>query len=305
MATRRGHTDWSTQERLEADLRAFREMGLSLDVLFNSNCYGKRAVSCSLEAQVASVLERLEDVAGGADAVTTTSPAVARAVKASFPRTEVRASVNMRIGTVQGMRYLADLFDGFHVRKELVRDLARLRELKAWAGSAGTRLYALANSGCLAYCSGQTFHDNMVAHEAEIAETANVPGWNPHVCWNFLRTRDNWPALLQATWIRPEDVARYEGLFPVMKLATRMHSRPRAVIHAYASGRHRGNLLDLFEPGHGPALAPFIIDNERFPADWFDRTSACGRACHLSASAQAGECSYCADVLEEVAVCVA
>ena len=134
----------------------------------------------------------------------------------------------------------------------------------------------------------------MVAHELEIDETANIPDWTPHVCWNLYRQRANWPAVLQATWIRPEDIDRYADLVDIVKLATRMHANPRLVIHAYASRRYRGNLLDLFEPGFGPAFAPFIVDSAAIPADWFERTSSCDGVCT--------ECAYCADVLERALV---
>jgi len=150
----------------------------------------------------------------------------------------------------------------------------------------------LANSGCLRFCSGQTFHDNLVAHEDEVDETVNIPGWTPHVCWAYLREPDNWPVILQSTWIRPEDLHHYDGLFDTVKLATRMSSRPRLIIQSYANRRFRGNLLDLFEPGFSPALAPSLIDNDKFPLDWFGRTSTCDRKCH--------RCTYCRDVLEQV-----
>ena len=55
-----------------------RAMGVRLDLLFNANCYGARAVSRALENEVLTLLAHLEDVAGGADTVTTTSLAVAR-----------------------------------------------------------------------------------------------------------------------------------------------------------------------------------------------------------------------------------
>jgi collagenase-like PrtC family protease len=294
LAVRRGYTDWNAQRRMEEDLLVLRRMGAKLDLLLNANCYGGLAASRHLQNQVASVLEHLGGLVGGVDAVTTASLAVARTVKQFFGKTEVRASVNMRIGTVHGMRYVADLFDGYCVQREFNRDLAHLAELKEWAGANRKRIHLLANSGCLAFCSGQTFHDNMVAHEKEIDETLNVPGWTPHVCWNLLKDRANWPAVLQATWIRPEDLHHYEGLFDVVKLATRMHANPRLVVAAYARGGHGGNLLDLLEPGFGPAFAPCFLDNTRFPADWFQRTSTCGRRCH--------KCDYCAKTLEQVLV---
>ena len=294
LASRRGYTDWAAQRDLERDLLRLREMGMRLDLLFNAACYGGRAISEWLENQVRSVLDYMEAGVGGADIVTTTSPFVARTVKRYFPDIDVRASVNMRIGTVKGMQYLADVFDSYHVQREHNRDPAYLRELKTWADDAGKRLIMLVNSGCMIHCSGQSFHDNMVAHEAEIDECRNVTDWNAHTCWRFLQDPANRVSVLQNTWVRPEDLHHYEGLFDTVKLATRMHARPRAVIDAYVNRRFRGNLLDLMEPGFGPAFAPAVIDNTRFPDDWFERTSTCDRRCHA--------CDYCAQVLERVLV---
>jgi len=166
--------------------------------------------------------------------------------------------------------------------------------VKAWCQSNGKGLLMLANSGCLRFCPGQTFHDNMVAHDAEIDETVNIEGWTPHVCWNVYQDRARWPAILQATWVRPEDLHHYEGLVDVVKLATRMHSHPRMVLHAYANRQHEGNLLDLFEPGFGPIFAPYIIDNRRFPGDWFEHISTCDGRCD--------RCQYCQRVFERVLV---
>jgi hypothetical protein len=289
LTERRGYVDWSGQARLEAELRALREMGVRLNVLFNANCYGGKAVSEYLQNQVASVMERLQDVCGGADVATTCSPAIARLIKTHFPATRTRASVNMRIGTVQGMQYVADIFDEFCVQRDYNRDLGRLRQLREWADARGKGLSILVNSGCLAFCSGQTFHDNLVAHEREVDETVNVAGWSPTVCWGLLKDKANWPILLQSTWVRPEDIGHYCGVAGLVKLATRMHQRPRMVIAAYVRGRHHGNLLDLMEPGFSPAIAPAVIDNDRIPADFFERTSRCDRSCD--------RCGYCAESL--------
>ncbi|NLF18378.1 MAG: hypothetical protein GX595_14170 [Lentisphaerae bacterium] len=285
----RGLTDWTAQARLEADLAALRDMGLKLDLLLNANCYGGKAVSLFLENQVGSLLAHLQDAIGGVDTVTTSSLAIARTIRRHFPDIDVRASVNMRIGTPTAMQYVAGLFTSYCIQRDIQRRLTAVARLRRWADSQNKTLVMLANSGCLRYCPGQTFHDNMVAHDQEIDETANIPGWTPHVCWNLCRQRENWPALLQSTWVRPEDVARYEGLVDIVKLATRMHANPRLVIHAYASGRYRGNLLDLFEPGFGPALAPHVIDSTALPADWFEQTSTCDGDCM--------SCRYCAEAL--------
>lgn len=294
LLSRRGWVDWTGQRRLEEELRALRDLGVELNLLLNANCYGGAGLSEHLANQVLSTMDHLGGICDGVDRVTTASPTIARVVHEHAPDVDVRASVNMRIGTMRGLEYVADLFDSFCVQREYNRNLEHLAALKRWADDRGKGLTMLANSGCLAYCSAQTFHDNLVAHECEVDEMRNVSGASPHICWNYLHDRRNWPALLKNTWVRPEDLYRHEGLFGVVKLATRMHSRPRMVIDAYARGRHRGNLLDLFEPAYGPILAPYIIDNERIPEDFFEKTASCAGRCD--------SCDYCEQVLEAALV---
>jgi collagenase-like PrtC family protease len=291
---RRGFVDWKAQQKLENDLIRLREQGIKLDILFNANCYGGKAVSKYLANNIYSILEYLKEAVGGVDIVTTTSPAVAHTVKQNFPEIEVRASVNMRIGTVKGMSYLAHLFDSFYVQREYNRDFHKIIELREWAENNNKKLLILANSGCMNFCSGQTFHDNLVAHEAEIDETDNIPDWTPHACWNYYKDMNNWDSILQNSWIRPEDLHHYEKYFPVVKLATRMHSNPEMVIRAYVKRQYHGNILDLFEPAFGALLAPYIIDNSKFPENWFNKTSECDKKCH--------KCDYCKSVLNKVRV---
>ncbi|MFB3880855.1 MAG: hypothetical protein ACE149_06305 [Armatimonadota bacterium] len=279
------------QARLEQDLRAIGRAGVKLDLLLNASCYGAEAHSIALVERASAIIAHLLDLAG-LDIVTTMSPLLAEAVKRRFPGVEVRASVNMRLATVRSLEYVADLFDSYHVSRECNRDLERLGELRAWADANGKRLVMLANSGCLSHCSVQTFHDNLVSHETEAEQLASVPAAAPALCWSYLRDRRHWVRFLQNTWVRPEDLHHYQRFFPVVKLATRMHANPRRVIEAYASGHYAGNLPDLFEPGHGPLFAPFIIDNRRFPEDWFRRTTTCGQRCE--------GCGYCERVLQQV-----
>ncbi|MBM4080946.1 MAG: hypothetical protein FJ278_14675 [Planctomycetes bacterium] len=293
MTSQDGMVDWEGQRKLEADLQALREMGVKLNLLLNASCYGRLGFSRQLANFVCSVVAHLQDTVG-LDAVTTMSPMIASAVKQHFPKVDVRASVNMRLGTVKAFEYVRDLFDSFTMQREFNRDLERVRELKAWCDAHGKRLHLLANSGCLNFCAVQTFHDNLVSHEAEVSSTINIAERSPALCWAFYRHRENWVSFLQNSWVRPEDVKRYEPYFSVLKLATRMHANPRMVIEAYVRGRYSGNLPNLLEPGHGPLFAPYAMDNTRFPADWFDRVTSCDKRCHA--------CAYCAGVLKQVLV---
>lgn len=285
-----GYFDYSLQERLVGELRRIKEMGIKLDLLFNANCYGEEAMSRVLQGKVCSVIDYLAAQGLCPEVVTTTSPAIAHMIREHYQGIELKASVNMKIGSVKGMQYVAHLFDSYCVAKECNRDPARLEQMHRWAAQNGKKLTMLANSGCMRDCSGQIFHDNMVAHEAQIAKQKNVE-FLPYMCWQFLKDPHNWAAVLQNTWIRPEDIDRYEGLVDQVKLATRAHHLPGMVIDAYARRSYCGNLLDLFEPGFGEAFAPYVIDSSSLPTDFWEQTTGCDKNCE--------ECSYCAQALKK------
>lgn len=278
-------------EVFEEELSILSEMGIKLVLLFNANCYGGEAISKALEERVLGRIDYLSSKYK-LSAVTTTSPFIAQRIKEKFPSLEVRASVNMRIGTIKGMEQLSDRFDGFYLQREYNREPSRITQLKEWCDDNGKKLHMLANSGCLNFCPSQTYHDNLVAHEAEIVQKDNVYQKYPSPCWDFMSKRENWVNFLQNSWVRPEDINNYDKWFSSVKLATRMHGNPRKVISAYSKRSFRGNLLDLTEPGYGSIFNNYIIDNTRFPEDWFQKTRTCDKIC--------SKCSYCGTVLEKV-----
>jgi collagenase-like PrtC family protease len=290
----RGYINWNGQQQLEHDIRYIKNKNIKLNLLFNANCYGEKAVSNNFKNNICSIIEHIGSVAGGLDTVTTTSLSVAHIVKKYFKDIELRASVNMRIGSIEGMKYIAHLFDSYYIQRDYNRDLNVIKELKSWADSNGKKLCILANSGCMRLCSGQIFHDNLVAHEAQAGELDNMEDFNPHACWNYYKDRANWVSILQNTWIRPEDIHHYKDYFSVVKLATRASSNPRRIIKAYIDGIYRGNLLDLLEPGFGKLLRPWYIDNEKFPDDWAGHVMNCDKKCH--------QCNYCKSVLDRALI---
>ena len=293
---RLGFEEEDDPEELEAalrrDLKRLRGAGVRLDLLLNANCYGAEAMSVALERRIVAIVEKLASWGCRPEICTTASPFVARTLKKLFPEIEVRASVNMRLTTLQAFRYLAPLFDSYYIGRDVQRSLAAVRRFSDWCHDNGKKLCMLANSGCLRNCPWQTFHDNLIAHSDAAMKVENVKGWSPHLCWTLYRDGKNFAEILKSTWVRPEDIHHYDGLVDVVKLATRQHANPEMVISAYERGSFEGNLLDLFEPGFSPAFFPNFIDNAAFPPDWFEKTSACPRECAL--------CGYCDDALRQV-----
>ncbi len=253
------------QSQLEKDIPTFKELGIKLCLLINGNCYGADAVSTKFAESIAKSIDEIKNISGTLDSVTTTSPFAAHVVKSKFPEIEVKASVNMRIGTVEGMNYLKNSFDSFYIQREYNRDFSRLRELRKWADENNRKLYGLLNSGCLNFCSNQSFHDNMVSHERELAPQETLPGFNPVMCHSFYSDPENRKnAVKYGNWIRPEDIHYYEDIFDAGKLATRMHTQASKVIGAYARKSWPGNLADLLEP----RFNNIFIDNRSFDKNW-------------------------------------
>ncbi len=255
-----GLTAWEAQAKQISDLEQLAAAGIKLNLLFNANCYGKDAQSRALFNQIGETLDFAQKF--NLVSVTTTSPLIAKFIKRNFEKLDVRASVNMKIGSVLGFEYVAEYFDSYYVQREKNRDLAALKTLRKWCDENGKEMYLLANSGCLNDCSAHTFHDNLVAHEQEISKMDNGYQFTG-VCKAYLSQEKNRRALLEATnYIRPEDVPLYEGLVKAMKLATRVHNNPARILRAYMDrGRFVGNLAGLLEPDHSGTIYPYVLEN--------------------------------------------
>jgi hypothetical protein len=280
----------------EEELLAMKALGVKLTLLYNANCYGDAAISADfareIEQTVSALKTRLD-----LDTVTTTSPFVAHIIKSRGLPVEVRASVNMRIGTLQALEQLSATFDSYYLQRDFNRDLERVGAASRWCRERGKGLHLLANSGCLRFCAFQTYHDNLVAHEAGVSARDNLRQKYPSPCWQYLEDLGEAAAaaiILQATWIRPDDIHHYEGLVDEMKLATRLQANPRRVISAYCRGRFRGNLFDLTEPSYAGLFRNKLLDATRIPADWFEQTTQCDKQCQ--------PCRYCQDVARQALI---
>ena len=252
-------TPWEAQAKQLRDLDFLHGEGLSFNLLFNANCYGDGAQSRVFFESVGETVDYVLSHYSLAS-VTTASPLVAKFLKQNFKDLDVRASVNMGIGTVEGLEYVKELFDSFYVKRELNRDLAALCALRAWCDQNGKEMYLLANSGCLNHCSAHTFHDNLVAHEAGAEKMDNGYQFEG-VCRAYLQ-KNRAGLLTHTNYIRPEDVELFEHLTPAMKLATRVHERPERVLRAYIEKKsYSGNVAGLLEPNHTGVIYPYVLEN--------------------------------------------
>ena len=286
-------TPFEIQQRQANDLKLLSTEGIHLNMLFNANCYGRDSQSKAFFYRIGNLIDYIKKEFG-LSSVTTSSPLIAKFIKENFEGIDVRASVNMEIGSVEGMSYVSDCFDSFYVRRELNRNLPMLLKLRKWCNGHGKEMYLLANSGCLNHCSAHIFHDNLVAHEAEISAMDNGYQFRG-VCWDFLSNKNNFELWLQRTnFIRPEDIALYDGLVPAMKLATRVNFSPARVLEAYIGKKYRGSVMELLEPNHSGVFYPNYIENANFDEGFATHVMSCNKNCE--------ECSFCADVMKHACI---
>ncbi|MBQ7370238.1 MAG: hypothetical protein IJW58_04605 [Clostridia bacterium] len=276
---------WEAQQRFLENLRLLHRHGIVFNLLFNANCYGEESLARSFFYEIGDTIEYATKNFC-VESVTTTSPLIAKFVKANFPSLKTRASVNMEIGTKEGMEYLFDYFDGFYLKRELNKSLADIKRARKYCDENGKELYLLANSGCLNYCSAHNFHDNLVAHEKEIAKYDNAYLFDG-VCTEFLKKRSE-KFLERTNFVRPEDLPLVEEYFDGIKLATRVNSNPNLVLDSYLRGKYSGSIPDLLEPNHSGLFYPKVIENGKIPKEYFSKVLTCDKDC--------ATCGYCEEI---------
>lgn len=252
------YTPWELVDIQREMLKSLSDANIPLNMLFNANCYGKDSQSRAFCNKIGETVDYVGNTYG-LKSITTTSPLIAKFIKNNFEDIEVRASVNMEIGTIQGMDYLKEYFDSFYMKRELNRKIDSIKILHKWCQKNGKKLFMLANSGCLNFCSAHVFHDNLVAHESEIAKMDNAYNFGG-ICHEYLKDEHNYEKLIENTnFVRPEDIGKYDEFFESAKLATRVHNNPKMVLDSYIRGKYSGDILRLLEPAHN--IYPYVIEN--------------------------------------------
>lgn len=251
---------WTPQrkELICADLKWCRENGIELDAIFNANCYGDIAISPELADHVTKMLGEMDARGLLPEHLTTTSPFIATVVRRRFPKIKLRVSVNVYAENVISLTYITDLFDSFYAGMDRHRRLDYVKMLHEWAKEHGKSLCLYANSGCLRDCPFRQFHNNLHGHNRMGQSAAGEQfNFSTFLCRTNYE-RGNYADFLRANWLRPEELPEYERYADVVKLATRRHANPEAVIRAYATYSYDGDLTKITDPFFDFA---FPIDN--------------------------------------------
>jgi collagenase-like PrtC family protease len=243
-----------TRKELERHVRLAREAGIGFNYLLNASCLGNTEITRAGQRGIEELAGWLCDI--GVESVTVASPVLLRLVKTRFPRLKVRISVFGGVDRVRKAQMWEEMgadcivLDSILVNRELAA-LAAIRK------SVSCDLELLVNNNCLSACALSPSHMNALSHAGQRGHGND--GFL--IDWCFLRCAEmklrDPVNYIRSEWIRPEDLAVYEGLgYDLFKIAERdiptrlLVARARA----YAARRYDGNLLDLVQPyGFGAA----------------------------------------------------
>jgi ferredoxin len=277
------------RKTLVEDLKFCRSKGLALDLLVNATCYGDVSFTPAQREDYRGHLKELSSLGLMPEIVTTTSPYLAKITKDFDASVDRRASVNMRLNSTLAMEYVSTEFDSYYICRDIQRDLPTLKVFAEWGKKNGKTLCMLANSGCLRYCPWQTFHETLLSHNFKHALPEIKKLKMPSTLCSGIVADKKFEEILRGSWIRPEDLHRYEPYVSVIKLSTREADRPDLILKAYTSGSFDGDLLQLLDPGFSFFVAPKIFDNKSFPKEWSEGKIA-GRC--------ANDCTHCGKCTE-------
>ena len=287
--SRTGGNPVPLQKMLVDDLKFCRSKGMTLDLLVNATCYGDTAFTTVQREDYFKHLKELSSYGVVPEIITTTSPYIAKITKHFSESIDRRASVNMRLNSTLAMEYVANEFDSYYICRDVQRDLPTMELFAEWGQKNDKKLCMLANSGCLRYCPWQTFHETLLSHDFKhILPEVKELKIQPTLCSGLIADR-KFEEILRGSWIRPEDLHRYEPFVSVIKLSTREADRPDLILKAYTSGSFDGDLLQILDPGFSYFVAPQIFDNKSFPKEWSEGKIA-GRC--------ANDCTHCGKCTE-------
>lgn len=247
-----GRSTYTLRATSEGQLRAAVKEAHAHNIAFNYLLNGAHLNGIEQTRSGQKRIRALLDLIAGADvdAVTVASPYLLRLVKRQYPRFKVRVSVFALIDRPEKARRWEEMGADTLCISAIAcnRDFPMLERIRQ-AVDCGVQL--IANASCLLGCAYEPTHMNLLTSSSRSGDP--LKGFCLDYCFlhcSAERLRD--PVnFIRATWIRPEDLARYESLgYSSFKIVERSCPGDLLVrrVEAYVNRSFTGNLLELTAP---------------------------------------------------------
>lgn len=229
----------TTREALFRAAEWIQVRGGVFNYLLNAAYYEPQALYGS-----ADLIEHLEALAsGGVASFTITLPHFIPIIRQVIPHARIVVSKFARVASVARLRFWHNLgANDVCVDSNITRDLPLLRSMVG----VGPTLRLLVNDVCLLDCPIENYH---AAYEGLYSTDRCQPDYVDYCLLfckaEFYKSKLN---ILRSTFVRPEDVSRYEGIgVSTFKLGDRNRSSDwiARAASAYAARQWNGNLCDI------------------------------------------------------------
>lgn len=282
------------EEELEDHIAQCRARGIGFVYVMNASCNGNREFTGEGQRWLAERLGWLVDV--GAEGIVTTNPYIIEMAKRRYPELRVTVSSLVNLDSVDKALFYESLgADALYLPEYINRDFKLLRALRK---RLRCELALLVNLGCLIHCPLRDYHANFISHSSESFAIGCYLDYSLAKCTQIKSV--NPVEVIKASWIRPEDLSKYEKIgITQFKLGGREKGMDwvlRAVA-AYSARKYSGNLNDLVIglDGIDPfGEFPIRLDNRRLDGfiDFFTK-----KDCRLGCDG----CTHCQEWLERAA----
>lgn len=218
-----------------------------------------------VEVIASKIIEQLKELRENCNlhSVTVANPQLGEIIKNKIPDIRLNASVLMDIYSPFQFEMISDIFDVIVPSSRIVRDIRALKKLRE---NYKGEIRLIVNEGCLPDCVFRVQH----FYEMGLKE---LP-FPKSLCSNILR-KNPWMRLT-GSWILPQHLHLFDGLFDELKISGRVSLQNpeyyREVFDAYINRKNR------FPCGIGGGPAS-ILKPMKIEESFYKKTLYCDKSC--------------------------
>lgn len=237
-----------TKDELKKYIDYCKENNIKFNYTLNLSCADNKEFTKEGREELIKEIRDLVEL--GITDFTIALPSLIEIFSSEFPNVDITLSVITGVDSVSKMETFCQYenIKNIYIHERVYRQINLMKKLIDIAHSYNKKVGIIVNSFCLSDCPYRQYHYNFGAH-ATIGSEYIIPEYYGSKC-ALMKVEDK-RNVLNAPWIRPEDISMYIKLgIDRFKISGReMHSNNAnmlKVVETYNSYKFDGNLAELF-----------------------------------------------------------
>ena len=276
------------------ELYAIREKyGIKLHYLVNPSVY-----SNEFYQQVQDLIDHVKEI--DVDMITINNTyllrgGIIKSFEANKPGIEVKCSVNNLVRTLKDFIFMHEVLNvtSIVVDRSLNRDIDTLKKMREYADQHSIKITMLVNEGCIVDCKWKQWDDIIISQIKFHDNREFTDSMHTQLgCINYFKANPSeW---LKTAFTLPNDLAKFDGLADVIKIAGRGFPIARwfRVINAYQKSSGNIKFGEILNTTGTIALANTLV-NEISDQGFNQLTYNCKTVCGT-------ECNHCDNVYKKL-----